>query len=48
MEQEVYRNNIGLTGENLTKLRNNIVYNLMDDLDFENTLKYNNFEKEGR
>jgi hypothetical protein len=48
MEQEVYRNNIGLTGENLTTLRNNIVYNLMDDLDFENTLKYNNFEKEGR
>ena len=48
MEQEVYKNNIGLTGENLTTLRNNIVYNLMDDMDFQNTLEFNNFEKAGR
>ena len=48
MEQEIYKNNIGLTGENLTTLRNNIVYNLMDDMDFQNTLEFNNFEKAGR
>jgi hypothetical protein len=45
MVQQEFRNNIGLTGENLVYLRNNIVNNFMDDVDLQNYLDFNNFEK---
>jgi hypothetical protein len=45
MVQQEFRNNIGLTGENLVYLRNNVVNNFMDDVDLQNYLDFNNFEK---
>jgi hypothetical protein len=45
MEKITYRNNIGYTGDNLTNMKNSLIYGFMDDIDMQNTLEYNNFEK---
>ena len=45
MTKETYRNNIGLTGENLESMRDGLIYNFMDNVDLQNTLEYNNFQK---
>ena len=44
-EKATYRNNVGYRGEELTNMRNQLVYGFMDDVDMQNTLDYNNFEK---
>lgn len=48
LEKQVYRNNIGFKGQNLETLRDGMIYNFMDDMDIQNTLQYNNFEKVGQ
>jgi hypothetical protein len=45
MEKVPYRANYGYIGENLTDIRNSLVNGFMDDIDVQNTLEYNNFEK---
>jgi hypothetical protein len=48
LEKQVYRNNVGFTGQNLENLRDGMIYNFMDDADIQNTLQYNNFENLGQ
>ena len=45
MEKVPYRANYGYIGENLTDIKNSLVNGFMDDIDVQNTLEYNNFEK---
>jgi hypothetical protein len=45
MEKVPYRANYGYMGENLTNMRDRIVNGFMDDVDFQSTLDYNNFQK---
>ena len=48
LEKQIYRSNIGFNGERLEGIRDGLVYNFMDDMDIQNTLDYNNFEKVGQ
>ena len=48
LEKQIYRSNIGFNGERLEGIRDGLIYNFMDDMDVQNTLDYNNFEKVGQ
>lgn len=44
-EKVPYQNTSGFKGEELTNMRDGLIYGFMDDVDMQNTLDYNNFEK---